>query len=68
VHFARTRSLPFKVALDLRGEVNRAFGGVKLTPTAFIVDKTGRIAERLVGEPDFARLNRSIERSLAAAD
>jgi peroxiredoxin len=64
LHYARTQELPFKLALDVRGELTRAFGGVKLTPTTFIIDKRGRIVERILGEPDFGRLHALIERKL----
>ncbi len=37
--FAQSRALPFGVAFDKSGEVARAFGDVKLTPTTFLIDK-----------------------------
>jgi len=58
--YARSKALPFKVVLDVRGEINLAFGHVRATPTTFIVDKRGRIVERILGAPDFAQLHRSI--------
>jgi len=65
VHFANRNQLPFKVVLDVQGEINRAFGDIKVTPTTFVVDKKGRIVKRIVGEPDFERLHALIERRLA---
>lgn len=65
VHFANRNQLPFKVVLDVQGEINRAFGDIKVTPTTFVVDKNGRIVKRIVGEPDFERLHALIERRLA---
>jgi len=62
--YARRNALPFKVALDVQGEIVRAFGGVKFTPTTFLVDKRGTIVERILGEPDFPRLHALIERLL----
>lgn len=56
--------LPFKVALDPLGELARAFGDVKLTPTTFIIDKQGRVVQRILGEPDFAKLHRLLEAKL----
>ena len=64
VNFAETRKLPFKVAIDNTGAVAKAWGDVQLTPTTYIVDKRGRIVKRYVGEPDFADLDRLIERLL----
>lgn len=65
LHFAQTRQLPFKVALDNTGEVATAWGDVKLTPTTYLVDRQGRIVKRYVGEPDFAALHQLIEKLLA---
>lgn len=67
VNFAQTRQLPFKVAIDNTGNVARAWGDVKLTPTTYVVNKRGEIVKRYVGEPDFAELHRLIERLLAEA-
>lgn len=65
LHYARSQQLPFTVALDVQGEVVRAFGGVQGTPTTLLIDKRGRIVERIVGIPDFDRLHALIERKLA---
>ncbi len=65
VNFAQTRKLPFNVAIDNTGEVAKAWGDVKLTPTSYLVNKRGDIVKRYVGEPDFADLHRLIERLLA---
>ena len=59
----RTRP-PFAIALDLQGKAERAFGGVRGTPTSFLVDKKGRIVWRVEGEPDFGELGRRIEKEL----
>ena len=64
VDYARRRELPFTVALDYDGTINRAFGGVEATPTAFLIDKRGRIVRRTVGQPDFTELRTRIRREL----
>jgi peroxiredoxin len=64
VDYARREELPFTVVLDFEGTINRAFGGVEATPTCFLIDKQGKILQRIVGEPDFARLRAMIERAL----
>jgi peroxiredoxin len=56
--------LPFKVALDPMGELARAFGDVRLTPTTFLVDKRGVVVARMLGARDFARLHALIEEKL----
>jgi peroxiredoxin len=67
VNFAQTRKLPFKVAIDNTGSVAKAWGEVKLTPTAFLVNKQGEIVKRYVGEPDFAALHKLVESLLKAS-
>jgi hypothetical protein len=63
--FAKTRGLPFMVALDKTGEAAKAFGQVRLTPTSFLLDKHGNIVKKYVGEPDFAALHQLIGQLLA---
>lgn len=65
IRYAEQQRLPFKVALDPMGELARAFGDVQLTPTMLVIDKRGRVLERLQGEPDFGKLRALLERKLA---
>jgi peroxiredoxin len=64
IRYAEANRLPFKVALDSLGEHAKAFGGVRLTPTTFVIDRQGNIVERIVGRPDFGKLNALIEKNL----
>lgn len=64
VAFTEKRGLPFKVSLDVQGEIARAFGDVRLTPTTFVLDREGRVLKRYLGKPDFAELHALIERAL----
>lgn len=64
LNYTEKNRLPFKVALDPQGDLARAFGEVKLTPTTFIIDKQGRLVMRILGEPDFARLHALLEEKL----
>lgn len=64
-NFAKTRELPFKVAIDNTGEIARSFGDIRLTPTTVLIDRRGRIVKRYVGEPDFAALHALVERLLS---
>jgi len=65
VAFSEQRALPFKMAFDPVGDIGKAFGDVTLTPTTFVVDKRGNIVDRILGEPNFDKLNALIEAKLA---
>jgi thiol-disulfide isomerase/thioredoxin len=62
--YVKSAGLPFRVALDYDAAINRAFGGIDATPTGILIDKKGRIVERILGQPDFVRLDTIIEREL----
>lgn len=65
LNFAQTRKLPFPVAIDAKGDLARAFGNVQLTPTAFLIDRQGRIVKRYLGEYDKTEFHAAVERALA---
>lgn len=64
LNYVEKSRLPFKVALDPMGELAKAFGEVKLTPTTFVIDKRGKLVTRILGEPDFAKLHALLEEKL----
>ena len=66
IGYTEKNALPFKVALDPMGELAKAFGDVKLTPTTIVIDKRGNIVTRILGEPDFTKLDALIAEKLAA--
>ena len=61
--FSERNGLPFKVALDKDGSAAQAFGA-RVTPTTFVIDKQGKVVQRIVGEADFAKLYALIEKTL----
>ena len=65
IHYAESKRLPFRIALDPMGELASAFGSVTFTPTTFVIDRRGRIVLKIAGEPDFAKLRRLLEEKLA---
>jgi peroxiredoxin len=62
--FTERNKLPFKIALDARGEIARSFGNVTVIPTTFIIDKKGRIIKSFLGEPDFKQLHQVLDSAL----
>jgi peroxiredoxin len=65
INYTEKNALPFRVALDPMGEAAKAFGNVQLTPTTIVIDKRGNIVTRILGEPDFTKLETLIEQKLA---
>jgi peroxiredoxin len=64
IDYARRNALPFTVALDLEGKAAWAFGDVSATPTTFLIDRRGMVVREYVGEPDFAKLDKLIVKTL----
>ncbi len=65
LNYTKQKALPFPVMHDGFSEVTQAFGGVNLTPTAFIFDKKGNRLQRTIGELDFAKLHQLLNIELA---
>ena len=70
-NFSERHQLPFKVALDARGEIAQAFGkvngDVRVVPTSFVIDKQGRIIKSYLGELDFVKFQVLLEAALKEA-
>lgn len=64
-NFTESRRLPFKVVLDSDGSLAKAFGDVKMTPTAFLLDKKGNIIKRYLGNYDEAAFESTVNKALA---
>ncbi len=64
LNYAQKHALPFPVMHDGFGEIAKSFEDVRLTPTSFIMDKQGRIIQRVVGELDFDSLHRLLTEQL----
>ncbi len=63
-NFAESRQLPFKVVIDATGDLAREFGDVRLTPTAFLIDKQGNIIRRYLGNYDKAAFLDTVNKAL----
>jgi peroxiredoxin len=64
IDFANRQQLPFPVVIDITGEASRAFGGVQVIPTTFLIDREGRIAHKFVGMPKATELQSSLQQLL----
>ena len=64
LNYATQKALPFPVMHDGFSEITNKFGGINLTPTAYIFDKQGKRLQHTVGEMDFAKLNQLLDREL----
>jgi len=65
LNYVTQKALPFPVMHDGFSEITNKFGGVNLTPTAYIFDKQGKQLQYSVGELDFAKLNQLLDRELS---
>lgn len=57
---AKRAPIPYPVSLDIDGAIVRAFGGVAVTPTTFLMSPGGAILGRYEGTLDFVELRRRI--------
>lgn len=62
--FAQRHALPFKVAVDGSGDIARGFGNVRVTPTAFLIDRQGGVVKQYLGEPDWGEFHALVEKAL----
>lgn len=52
--------VPYTISLDIDGSIAKAFDGVRLTPSNYLIHPDGRIVFRKIGEMDIARLRDDI--------
>ena len=55
------RQLPYHVIYDEKGDYAQAFGGVRMTPTHFLISPDGHIIWRNVGPVELERLEQLIK-------
>lgn len=65
VNFANQKKLPFPVMHDGYAEITRKFGGVKVTPTAYLYNKEGERIQHAVGRLNFDKLHALLDKELS---
>ena len=65
VNFATQKALPFPVIHDSYAEITHKFGGVELTPTAYIYNKEGKRIQRAIGTLNFEKLHALLDKELS---
>ncbi len=64
LNFTQKNKIPFPVVLDIDGQIAQSFENIRLTPTSILIDKNGKIIDKVIGELDFNKLNASFEKAI----
>ena len=64
-NFATQKKLPFPVMHDGLAEITRQFGGVEVTPTAYLFNKEGKRIQRAIGTLNFDKLHAVLDKELS---
>lgn len=59
------REMPYKVLHDSDDTFSQVYGGVRLTPTTFLISPAGRIVYQKLGDPDFEQIEQHLQRWLS---
>ncbi|WP_024851637.1 TlpA family protein disulfide reductase [Hydrogenovibrio kuenenii] len=59
--FMEKHNYAFSYIMDKTGSMAKAFGGVMLTPTSFLIAPNGNIVYQKVGEIDYATVTKKLE-------
>jgi len=65
MRMAKQKTLPYTVAMDITKQAVKAFGGINLTPTTFIVAANGTIVRKKIGKLDILAVEKQIQQLLA---
>ena len=58
------KQIPYPIALDVEGNATMAFGDVQQTPTTFLINPQGQIAQHIIGRLNLAQLRSKIQSML----
>lgn len=64
LNFTQKNKIPFPVVLDIDGQIAQSFENIRLTPTSILIDKNGKIIDKVMGELDFNKLNALLKKHL----
>jgi peroxiredoxin len=64
LNFTQRNKIPFPIVLDIDGQIARSFENTRLTPTSILIDKNGKIIDKIIGELDFKKLNALLKKHL----
>ena len=59
--FIQNHDYPFTYVMDSKGKIAKAFGGIQLTPTSFLIAPNGKIVYQKIGELDFQQVEARIK-------
>jgi thiol-disulfide isomerase/thioredoxin len=68
VALSQSRQIPYPMALDISSAAARAFGGVQVTPTSFLIAPDGRLAYYRTGELEMQKVRAMVAGMLTTAD
>ncbi len=63
----KRKKIPYPLVYDGIDEASRAFGGIRLTPTTFLISPKGQIVRQKIGEMDMKLLHAQIVTMLKSA-
>lgn len=66
MRMAKQKALPYTIAMDINKKAVKAFGGVNLTPTTFLISPDGTIVRQKIGEFNMPVFKKHIESLLTA--
>ena len=63
----RRRGINYRIVSDQDGSIANAFGGIKLTPTTFLISPQGDIVYQKIGDVDFQLIHSKIHHMTQAS-
>lgn len=52
----KRRGLNYDIVFDKSGDIGKAFGGIRLTPTSFLITAQGEVIYQKIGDIDFKKI------------